>query len=203
MANPAPPGSFDAIVLAGGSARRLGGADKAVLDLGGVLLLDRVLEAVGRAGRVVVVGPRRDQGRAVVWTREEPPGGGPVAALAAGLALVPAPVAVVLAVDLPLLHAALVTSLVDALSASDELDGVVLTDDSGRDQPLAAAYRRVVLTARLGELPEVSGAAMGALVAPLSLGRVSGGAAARDCDTWDEVAAARRALAREAGGQIL
>ncbi|WP_438949006.1 NTP transferase domain-containing protein, partial [Streptomyces harbinensis] len=39
------PPVFDAIVLAGGAARRLGGADKAAVTVGGRPLLDRVLDA--------------------------------------------------------------------------------------------------------------------------------------------------------------
>src|SRR5262247_3408692 len=51
---------YDVIVLAGGGGRRLGGLDKAALQVGNRSLLDRVLDACGRADRIVVVGPRRD-----------------------------------------------------------------------------------------------------------------------------------------------
>ncbi|MEH6375729.1 NTP transferase domain-containing protein, partial [Streptomyces sp. KLMMK] len=40
---------YDAVVLAGGAARRLGGADKPTLRVGGRTLLDRVLEACADA----------------------------------------------------------------------------------------------------------------------------------------------------------
>jgi len=50
---------FDAIVLTGGAASRLGGADKPALEVGGTTLLERVLAAVADAGRIVVVGPAR------------------------------------------------------------------------------------------------------------------------------------------------
>ena len=72
---------FDAVVLAGGSARRLGGVDKPALQVGGASLLERVLAAVPSAGRVVVVGPPRALPPEVVQVREQPPGGGPGAAL--------------------------------------------------------------------------------------------------------------------------
>ncbi|MEV0587769.1 NTP transferase domain-containing protein [Nonomuraea sp. NPDC050310] len=91
-------------MLAGGAARRMSGADKPGMTVGARSLLERVVAAVADAGRVVVVGPARDLD-GVVFTREDPPGGGPVRALRAGLAEVTAPQVVVLAADLPfLLH---------------------------------------------------------------------------------------------------
>ncbi|MFF9196536.1 DUF6457 domain-containing protein [Streptomyces sp. NPDC014779] len=77
--------AYDALVLAGGAARRLGGADKPGVRVGGRPLLDRVLAGCRDAGRTVVVAAPRATARPVEWTREEPPGGGPVAALDAGL----------------------------------------------------------------------------------------------------------------------
>jgi molybdopterin-guanine dinucleotide biosynthesis protein A len=182
--------SFDAIVLAGGSASRLGGADKAELVVGGMRLLDRVLDAVAAADRVVVVGPERHTARPVTWTREVPAGGGPVAALAAGLPETSSAVVVVLAVDLPGITSHTVASLLAAVDG----DGAVLVDDSGRDQTLAAAYRRDVLAGRLDGLGSGAGVALRDVVAGMSLQRVPGHSAARDCDTWDDVAAVRRKL---------
>ncbi len=113
---PAYPQVFDAVVLAGGRSTRLGGTDKPGLIVGGQTLLGSVVSAVTSAGadRIVVVGPQRPAalrpgtgglgpgdlnpgapGR-ITYAREEPPGRGPVAALACGLAEVSAP-AVVLA----------------------------------------------------------------------------------------------------------
>ncbi|MFI8511390.1 DUF6457 domain-containing protein [Streptomyces sp. NPDC085460] len=76
--------AFDAVVLAGGAARRLGGVDKPGVRVGGRALLDRVLAACAGAGRTVVVGDPRPTVRPVRWTREQPAGTGPVAALDAG-----------------------------------------------------------------------------------------------------------------------
>ena len=42
---------FDAIVLAGGVARRLGGADKPMLDIDGAPMLVHVLDAVAKDAR--------------------------------------------------------------------------------------------------------------------------------------------------------
>ncbi|MFE6227036.1 DUF6457 domain-containing protein [Streptomyces sp. NPDC057854] len=76
--------AYDAVVLAGGAARRLGGADKPGVRVGGRALLDRVLAACAGARRTVVVGDPRPTVRPVRWTREQRIGTGPVAALDAG-----------------------------------------------------------------------------------------------------------------------
>lgn len=80
--------SVSAVVLAGGAARRLGGASKPDLIVGGSTLLDLALGACATTGArpVVVVGPPHLAGDGVIVTREDPPGGGPVAGLEAGLA---------------------------------------------------------------------------------------------------------------------
>ncbi|MDO5287534.1 MAG: NTP transferase domain-containing protein [Actinomycetia bacterium] len=78
-----------ALVLAGGSAQRLGGASKADLRVGGDRLLDLVLGAAAPAvtGRRVVVAPTTVAvPPGVGQTLEDPPLGGPLAGIAAGLA---------------------------------------------------------------------------------------------------------------------
>ena len=132
-----PSEPFEAVVLAGGAARRLGGQDKPSLTVGAVSLLDVVLAAVGGAARTVVVGPRRQTGRAVSWTREEPERAGPAAAIEAGLRLVREPLVVVVAADLPFLDAAVVDALVQAAAGRD---GALLLDDHGREQWLLGAW---------------------------------------------------------------
>ncbi|WSL73580.1 molybdenum cofactor guanylyltransferase [Streptomyces sp. NBC_01723] len=127
-------------MLAGGAARRLGGADKPGLRVGGRALLDRVLAACAGARTTVVVAGPRPTARPVTWAREDPPGGGPLAALAAGLRHTTAEFVVVLSADLPFLGEPTVARLLSALAAG-EADGVLLTDAHGRDQPLVAAYR--------------------------------------------------------------
>lgn len=141
-AQPRPAAPFDAIVLAGGSARRLGGQDKPSLRVGPISLLDAVLAAVGHAEQTVVVGPTRPTDRPVVWTREDPHAGGPVAAMEAGLRLVRQASVVVVAADLPFLHRAAVDAL---LRTADGRDGAVLLDDDGREQWLVGAWSTAVL----------------------------------------------------------
>ncbi|MGY5123299.1 NTP transferase domain-containing protein [Streptomyces nigrescens] len=208
----------DAIVLAGGAARRLGGADKPALSVGGRPLLDRVLAACPPAATTVVVGPARPATRAVVHTLEDPPGGGPLAALDAGLRHTTAPTVLVLSADLPFLTAATVRSLLAAATRtagaagpgelSAPRDGAMLRDASGRDQPLVAVYRAEPLRRELARLRAAHGGLAGlplrALLAELLLERVPdapSSTASFDCDTWEDISAARARI-REHGNVL-
>ncbi|MCY0961201.1 NTP transferase domain-containing protein [Streptomyces sp. H27-H5] len=192
--------SYDAIVLAGGAARRLGGADKPALHVGGRALLDRVLDACVDADATVVVGGPRVTSRPVRWTREDPPGGGPVAALDAGLRATTAARVLVLSADLPFLDRATVRSLLDAPGP----DGAMLRDPDGRDQPLVASYRAEPLRAGLARLAaahgDLAGLPLRELTAGLDVATVTATAplASFDCDTWDDLADARARI-REHG----
>ncbi|MEV6717062.1 molybdenum cofactor guanylyltransferase [Lentzea sp. NPDC051208] len=92
--------TYAVIILTGGKGERLGGVDKAALSYRDATLLDHVLSVVDDAAQKVVVGPEKDL-PGVVWAREDPPGGGPLAGLAAGLAKITEDWVVVLAVDQP------------------------------------------------------------------------------------------------------
>ncbi|RAJ37657.1 molybdopterin-guanine dinucleotide biosynthesis protein A [Kitasatospora sp. SolWspMP-SS2h] len=193
---------YDAVVAAGGAGRRLGGIDKPALTVGGRPLLDRVLAACADAREVLVVGPERPTERAGVrWLREDPPGGGPLAAVAAALPAVTAPRVLLLAADLPFLDRPTVGRLLAALDGDGGPDGALLVDADGRDQPLAAAYRTTALRAALAALGDPSGRPLRHLLAPLRLTRLPDPAhASFDCDTWPELAAARDRAGRETGG---
>jgi molybdopterin-guanine dinucleotide biosynthesis protein A len=127
---------WDAVVLAGGAAQRMGGIDKPGLDVAGRTLLEHALAAVTEADRVVVVGPERPTPAAVVWCQEEPPLSGPAAALAAALPHVTAPVMVLLAADQPFVDADVVRRLLAALTS----DGSVAVAGN-RPQWLCSAWR--------------------------------------------------------------
>jgi molybdopterin-guanine dinucleotide biosynthesis protein A len=129
MALPPPVPALAAIVLAGGGAARLGGADKPALAVGGRPLLALVAEAAvaARAGQIVIVGPQRpglpldaDQ-VPVTWVREDPPGSGPVAALRRGLSATGAHLALVLAADLPFLGGRPLAALIAAATGTGEV----------------------------------------------------------------------------------
>jgi molybdopterin-guanine dinucleotide biosynthesis protein A len=175
---------YDAIVLAGGSASRLGRTDKAALLVDGITLLDRVLAAVADAETVVVVGDERQTAASVTWIREEPIGTGPAAATRAGLAAVTAGTVLLLAADLPFLTAATVAKL---LAHAGET-GAVLIDGDGREQWLAGAWPTDVL--RTADLSP--GGSLRAALAPLHPTHVPADALeVLDCDTPDDLARAR------------
>ena len=174
---------YDALVLAGGEARRLGGRDKVALVVGGVPLLDRVLAACASAQQTVVVGPHRSTSRPVTWCREDPPGGGPVPALRAGLVHVTAERVAVLAADLPFLTPDVVEQLVDRAPA--------VLSDGQREQWLCGAWDTALLRAAADD----AGPRLGELLArlrPTVMTWPGPAAPWTDCDTEEELADARR-----------
>jgi molybdopterin-guanine dinucleotide biosynthesis protein A len=125
------------VVLAGGASRRFG-TDKLDHDLDGTTLLDRALAGVPADLPVVVVGPSRTLARPVTFVPEDPPGGGPGAALISGLHAAldrGADVVVTLPGDAPDAGAA-VPVLLRGLVGSAAAIGV---DPGGRQQPLQVA----------------------------------------------------------------
>ncbi|MCL1870699.1 MAG: NTP transferase domain-containing protein [Promicromonosporaceae bacterium] len=184
---------FDAIVLAGGRASRLGGTPKPGLVLDGATLLDRALDAVQGAASVVVVGPDDLDAPGVLRTREAPPFGGPVAGIDAGLRALDragAPgVVVLLAVDVPGASPA-IPRLRAALA--DDGDGTCLVRD-GHPQWLVAALRRPALADALQTLRAEAGSVhdqpVRRLAALLRLTLVpDDDGASADVDTWDDLA---------------
>lgn len=177
-------------------------------------MLQRVLDAVADADVTIVVGPpelRLPGG--VVRVCEEPPGGGPVAATAAGLAALAgtgaepelSPVAVLeqpptsgpsatgavglFAADLPFLDAPAVDALRDRLRRS-AVDGVVYADSTGRRQTLCGVWWISSLRAALDRLGPPAGASMRALLAGLQVGEVTTTAQPPpwyDCDQPDDL----------------
>jgi molybdopterin-guanine dinucleotide biosynthesis protein A len=186
---------WTAVVLAGGRAARLGGRPKPQLEVGGRTMLDAVLAATAGADARIVVGPPQPVPPGVLVVREQPPGGGPVVALRAGLSRVETDVVAVLAADLPFLTA----ELLDQLRASLSRDGVLVVDDTGRDQLLLGMWRapalRRVLTGPAGPT------SMRRLLAPLAVDRLRPAVAPgepppwTDCDTPADLARARAAAA--------
>jgi len=178
----------------------MGGADKPTLPVGGQSMLTRVLAAVHDADPRIVVGPvPPDLPVQVHSTREDPPGGGPVAAAAAGLALVPPEVTftALLAADLPLLTG----EAIDVLRLTAEsapMQGAVYRDAEGRRQMLCGVWRTKARREALARLQERRGSLHGASVRELMdflrVAEVSwrrpGPPPWFDCDTDDDLRAA-------------
>ena len=148
---PAAPDAPTAVVLCGGAGVRFGG-DKTKAPLGDATVLDHLLDGLPADWVVICVGAPRSTHRTVAWCREVPPGGGPVAALAAALPHVRTSLLVALGGDMP--YAAVpAPGLAAALAAEPDLDAVVGRDGGGRLQPLLAAYRTEALRAALPDPP--------------------------------------------------
>lgn len=197
--------ALDVLVLAGGTGRRLGGASKPDVVARGARLLDHVLNGVAAVrsplggGRSVVVAPVEvEVPDGVLRTLEDPPLGGPVAGIAAGLARLaaepggPAPRTAVLTCDAPESWRALPV-LVRALRAAPGSCPGVCALDGDHVQYLLGVYR----TMRLHEAVAPGGGPLRDVSVRRVLGRLGiravglGGlaATARDLDTWGEVRA--------------
>ena len=186
---------WSAIVLAGGRATRLGGVDKVGLVApDGTSALDCVLAAVRAAGQVVVVGPYRlaGDGRTVLWTREDPPYGGPARAIAAGLAALGERAdewVLVVAGDMPGIAAGL-DRLLSAAAAAPPGVQAVMAGAEGRRQWVYALYRVDALRAACARLtPGGTGESVRWLVGDLVTYDVPVPAqAAHDLDTPEDAA---------------
>lgn len=187
----APKEGVPVVVLAGGWSRRFG-ADKLTAPLGGTSVLERAVAGIPAGWPVVLVGPPRPLTRpGARWVREDPPGGGPLAAVLAGLAACDGEVAAVLAGDMPA-GGAVLPRLVAALGADEGAGAAVAEDDDGRVTPLLGVYRRSSLV-HLGLGSGHGGRAMALLDAGYLSVRV-GAAAARDVDTPEALAEAEADL---------
>ncbi|HEX6246819.1 MAG TPA: molybdenum cofactor guanylyltransferase [Nocardioidaceae bacterium] len=181
-----------AVILTGGTALRLGGADKASLELEGTSLMEHAMAATAGTDETVVVGPEVPTSRSVAWTREEPPGGGPAAGLLAGLdALAVRPDLVcVLAVDMPRFSARTLERLTAAVGSSgEEVDAACLVDEDGRMQWLAGVYRYDALAAaRPSDRAEEHGLSTKRLMSRLRIVAVPAVEdEAHDVDTWEDL----------------
>ncbi|AEG44953.1 molybdenum cofactor guanylyltransferase [Isoptericola variabilis] len=188
--------TFDAVILAGGRATRLGGVAKSGIVVGGVTLLEHALAATREARRTVVVGP--DDGTRLpdgtLRTREDPPFGGPVAGIDAGLRALEraaaAELVLVLAVDVPR-SALAVPRLRAALAAHPDADGAHLVTPEG-PQWLVGLYRRAALRGTLDAVRDPSGSVHGLPVRRLvtllrRVGVSDEAGLSDDVDTWDDV----------------
>lgn len=135
-------GRIAAVVLAGGESRRFG-TDKLAAVVDGIPLLDRAVEGLPAEVTLIICGPERPMRRPATFVREDPIGGGPAAALVAGLrhALrTPVDAIVVFPADAPLGgQAALI--LLRHLTQRPHVGAVVGSDPDGREQPLQLALR--------------------------------------------------------------
>ncbi|MDO4899495.1 molybdenum cofactor guanylyltransferase [Actinomyces sp.] len=214
-------GQLDVVVLAGGTGKRLGGASKPDVVVRGARMLDHVLSGIDYVrvqlppGRVVVVAPPTvSVPSGVLRALEDPPLGGPVAGIAAGLARLATSeeepeagqtgytgdtaggrLTAVLTCDAPE-SGRLLPELVNALKECTGADGAcVIADD--HVQYLLGVYRTVALVTAVAPVGTgLRNVAVRRVMSGLSLIHVDvserGGEcarAARDLDTWEDIRA--------------
>ncbi|WP_432524265.1 NTP transferase domain-containing protein [Kineococcus sp. SYSU DK006] len=200
----------DVVLLAGGAGRRYAaqapGADKLSARLADTTVIGRLAGELQRSARIFVVGhplAARAAGPTVTRLQEDPPGGGPLPALAAGLAAASTPAVVVLAGDQPFAASA-VPRLLAALRARRGALAAVGVDAGGRRQPLLSAWRREPVLAVLGELAAqepLAGRPLRALLARVEVVEVAvTDAECLDVDVPADLERARELLGRAGPG---
>lgn len=160
--------NITAIILAGGRSSRMG-SNKALLELGGLTVLERLIrELEPIASRIVIAGGERAAyerfGQEVVTDRY--PGAGPLAGLHAGLESSTTHWSLAVACDTPFANRGLFRALLERAEAAEEAAAravdrasdlaagasggfapteAILARTQERAHPLLAAYRRSVL----------------------------------------------------------
>lgn len=175
-----------AIIVAGGAARRLGGVAKPWLEVAGRPMIDHVIAtACKHAETVVVVGeppPGWICPPGVLLTVESPRGGGPAAAVRAGMAVLPqgADAVLLLAGDAPFVAIATAALVQAPLRAQ----GIAIMS-GGSIQFLCSRVDRWALDRALAS----GGDSMRSVFDHLQMETIE--AEVRDADTWEDVAKLR------------
>jgi molybdopterin-guanine dinucleotide biosynthesis protein A len=186
------------------------GRHKPALDVGGRPIIARVLDACARLP-LVVVGDGAAVPRDVRVVREDPPGGGPVAGIAAGFAALMGPYAAepasaapplervaVLAGDLPFVTRDALVGLTEALEADPSAELALPVDAEQRVNWLCGVWRTEVLARRLRAVGNPSGVSVKRLIDSSCRALVadhSGWSA--DVDTPEDLASARAAARQD------
>jgi len=132
-----------AAILAGGRARRFGGADKASLPVGRARIIDRQLAALSAvAGDICIVShdPERYARLGVRVIPDAIAGAGPLGGIYTALVDAAHERVLVIACDLPFVTAAVLERLVAESRRDEETDAVVPRSARGIE-PLCALYR--------------------------------------------------------------
>jgi molybdenum cofactor guanylyltransferase len=132
---------WTAAIIAGGRARRLGGRDKAALDVGGLPILKRQITALrGLVDHVLIVAndPDRFRDAEIPVVRDLIPGAGALGGVYSAVSAAPDDRTLAIACDMPFLERALLERLIAAGALADV---AVPHGDTGW-QPLCATYSR-------------------------------------------------------------
>ena len=133
-----------ALIFAGGRATRLGGVNKALLDVGGVSILERILARLGPLveERVLLANDASLGDQPHVRLIFDPnPHAGVLPALAAGLAAAEGELCLAVACDMPFVSRRLFEHMLE-VQQRDDVD-VVIPRSAGYLEPMHAVYRRL------------------------------------------------------------
>jgi molybdopterin-guanine dinucleotide biosynthesis protein A len=139
-----------ALIFGGGRATRLGGVNKALLEVGGSRIIDRILAAIAPLADETVLLTNDDalQGLSALRLVFDPePHAGVLPALATGLAAASGDVCLAVACDMPFVSRRLFEHLlgVEAETSAD----VVIPRTAGYLEPMHAVYRREAVEAAI------------------------------------------------------
>jgi molybdopterin-guanine dinucleotide biosynthesis protein A len=140
-----------AAILAGGQARRLGGIDKCRLVVGGRPIIVRqidILQQVARDVFIVAPDPARFSDLPLPVQVDRVPGAGALGGIYTALAAAPPGRVLVVACDLPFLHAGLLEALADRAA---DVDGAWVRTPRGVE-PLLACYHTHAASIVRGEI---------------------------------------------------
>lgn len=152
---------LSAMILTGGASRRFG-SDKSQALIGQLSLIENLLTTLPSEMEIVIVGPQlQETSRAVKYTQENPLGGGPVAAIHAGLELIETEFVAVIATDMPF-ASQILKVLID--NFPDTEDATIPLDSHEIRQPLCALYRTDSLSRVISQLESAQGQSVRRLV---------------------------------------
>lgn len=145
-----PTADITAVILAGGQARRMGGADKGLLEFRGRPLVEHVLAAIEPQVGTVIISANRNLARYRVYghpvvTDATAGHAGPLAGIASGMQAATTPWILCVPCDAPFVPDTLVATLAQALA--DGTSDIGVAHDGSRLQQLFALIRRDLLPA--------------------------------------------------------
>lgn len=133
--------SIDAIILAGGKATRMGGTDKAVLEISGKQVIQHIAGTLKKIFNNIIVvtntGKRYDIGPAI-YTHDEIPYLGPLGGILAGIKSSSSNHSFVVACDMPFIDARLIENMYSQIDDND----IVVSSYNGKIEPLFGFYSK-------------------------------------------------------------
>lgn len=130
---------INAIILAGGKASRMGGTDKASIDLSGKQIIQHVAHSLRQVFQKLIVVTNTNQvydiGEAV-YTSDEVPYLGPLGGILAGLKAADSKYCFVTACDMPFLNQELIVTMGNHVNSND----IIVPAYKGKIEPLFGYY---------------------------------------------------------------